>query len=224
MTLITLIPPALVLAAMATACGTQPGPGPSLVPPRAAPPAPDPIRLQGRVIEETNRVVAGAKVSFFGSTGVPVDPIVADADGRFAARVDGFLRGVRVYLEHEGYEPSTLILSWPDAGPGDTVDRDLRLYAIRRITAGESLQITFAPGDPYCWTNFDDEGTCRRFRVVAPDAGLLTIRVEPPFWIAVNGAPAGTWPVAAGAESAVDVLLNGPPPGTAVVETSFERR
>ena len=209
------VPLLLLLWAVSSACDTSPT---SPTSPSRVPPASDPIRLQGRVVNDTGGVVPGAKISFYWGS------FLADASGRFAVEVGASSRGDGVTVTHEGFEPSTLYIWWPEAGPGDTVERDLRLYPIRRVTAGQSFEITILPGDPYCTTLNMDEGLCQRVRLVAPTAGFLTVRADWPFWVVLNGGDAEALPVDAGAETLVEVLLVEPPPRTTVVTTTLDPR
>jgi hypothetical protein len=90
--------------------------------------------------------------------------------------------------------PDVLIARSPDIGhikgdsPGrerffdylagsPTVTRDVPLYRITRIAAGESVRVTIRPGDSICGNG--DELTCRIVRVVTPTTGRLSMTCEP---------------------------------------------
>ena len=90
-------------------------------------------------------------------------------EGRFSgSALDGSVRG-----DADGHEHyfSYLTFTAPE------VIRNLRLYRITRIAAGESTMVTVRPGDTLC--GHDDELACRTVRVVVPARGRLTMNCEP---------------------------------------------
>jgi hypothetical protein len=94
------------------------------------------------------------------------------------------------------------------------VSKNLHLYRIRRITAGESTAVTVVPGDKTCGVG--DELTCRTVQVVVPTDGLLTMSCDPRgddnggFGLTIVGysdrtSTGAPWHVTAGTERAVDI-------------------
>jgi hypothetical protein len=66
-----------------------------------------------------------------------------------------------------------------------SISRNFRLSRFKRITAGDSLAVTIAPGDPVCSNNaqdmhpWPDEWICQRVHVVAPADGNLVVTAAP---------------------------------------------
>ena len=181
--------------------------------------------MEGRVVDGDGRPVEGAAVSFAPTAALPGTPLLTDSQGRFSVSLNGIFSSLGVTVRKEGFEESNLQLGWPEARPGDTVSaRDLRLHAIRRITAGETFEVTVRDDDPYCAPTINDGGLCRTVRLVAPADGLLSVHVAQPFWPFLDGGPASDKPVAAGGEVILELLLSAPAPRTATVVSRLTSR
>jgi hypothetical protein len=81
-----------------------------------------------------------------------------------------------VKAESPGHESFFDYLPGPDA-QSISITKNLHLYRLKRISAGESTVVTVVPGDTNC--GYDDELTCRTVRVVVPTDGLLTMSCDP---------------------------------------------
>ena len=114
----------------------------------------------------------------YGVYGVP--SVSGTTDGRGLYRIDfdanrdavggvGFVRG-----ESSGHDPSYYYLIPASI---QNASQNLRLYRIKRITAGESTVLTIRPGDTSCGDN--DQFVCRTVHIVAPTGGTMTIEAVP---------------------------------------------
>ena len=109
-------------------------------------------------------------------------------------------------------------------GSGE-VRTDVRLYAIQRIAAGQSVDILVRQDDPRCIFDIFDNYRCRQVRVVSNALGRLSLTAVVTAGAAVegqsvtltlalpaHGGPANepiAFPVAAGTEVAVQINIFG---------------
>ena len=217
---------ALLLVLLATACGgdrpTMPTPiAPSVPPTAPATPPPSPTyHIVGFVVEEGAGPVGGAEVAFPSGQATMVS-VVTDATGFYEAIIESPIALAQVRVQKGDYETSEYLFSL-DREKETT--RNLRLHRILSITAGQSTQRAVSGDDPSC--GVDLERHCRRVRIRSLSQGMLTIEVVPDspgaeyeFGLAIGGV---SYPhlrspsrisvrVGAGSETAVDVLLEGPP-------------
>jgi hypothetical protein len=160
------------MAAGLVACGKSPA-APSPPPP---PPANEngTLRVIGRVLDIRDATVAGAYVSGFHADGV--SDTVSDLDGAYALIVPSRQINLSVRVEKAGFEPSSVdVFLSLNASTAD-VNRDLRLYQIVRVNAGDSVDLPIRPDDPICASvQADFDWPCRRVRVLSAFAGRLTV-------------------------------------------------
>ena len=172
-----------------------------------------PVRVLGRVIDDVNNPVAGARVTRWDSL---TETTISDADGAFemTLALKAQDRSFWVTVEKAGYETSELNRSVDTAAT-----TSLRLHQSRSIAAGESLASVINPDDSACgyhWGYF-----CRRVRVRSESSGTLTLEVVSDA-VTGLGLPVGPVgfpqqlerrlliPVTAGSEISIDVAANGP--------------
>lgn len=143
-------------------------------------PAGTDVVATGLATDDEGAPVAGASVTIevYGRSSSTFFTGLTDASGtyRIDMKVDGPWTGSikAVTPTQEQYFDYIFSLSYPDP---HTVTRDVRLYRIRRINAGQSAQVTINPGDSLC--GHDDELVCRTIRVMVPAKGRLTLGCEP---------------------------------------------
>jgi len=183
------------------------------------------LRIFGVVADAGGVPIAGARVSALPEGGPGVDT-ASDAQGAYAMEVERSAYFV-ISAEREGFEPSKTLLN-----PfGREMRRDVRMLRIVRINVGESVTVTVALADPGCGDG-DRTWSCRRVRVAAARDGQLRLAVpaassDPIFLLRVadnwdiNPSPSIAVPVAAGSETIVELLLEGPPPQTALLNTGW---
>lgn len=135
-------------------------------------------RVGGIALDEEGRAVTGATVSVFPFVfgGNPTSKTATtDARGsyqiEFEAMQDSIGSVGYVGAQRDGYQRDGHILR-----PGTDILQNLRLYRIRRVTAGEAVAVTVLPNDPPC--GFDDEWVCRIFRLTAASSGRLQVSLE----------------------------------------------
>ena len=217
-------------AVIAAGCGGPAGPSSFVRPPTpvpvASPNAIADIRVTGRVVDDTNRPVPGARIGALYHSGaiVGVSPAVSSSDGTFEFRAAGWSRAVDVAVDKDGFETSYITLSWPEAQAGDTVSTSLLLHAIVRIAAGESARLAIVDRRLQCSGDSESLPACRSFRVKADRTGRLFLETRAPFilhyagwwseWLHVDIGSAG--------EVIVNVALLDPPPREATVATRWE--
>ena len=176
--------------------------------------------LRGAVVDDDEQPVAGATVLFLGPQ-IPVT-VLTDAGGQFEATLELRQQGSSVTVSRSDYEPSQ---SYVAADRREVV----RLYPIKRITAGASVQLTLVNG-AYC--GFEYEYNCRRIRVLSLASGTLTVDITPADFKLVEAGPLQypdrstshlVLPARAGQEMAIDVLAPWLPSRAAfVVDTVLE--
>jgi Carboxypeptidase regulatory-like domain len=183
---------------------------------RLMPPPTPTFVLTGRVTDSaTAAPVAGAIVSINGRY-----TSTTDTAGRYS--VAGFLdfgNSSFTYVSANNYESDYRFIR------GTT--QNVRLNRVVRITAGDSIPVTIAPGDTLCVNNSQDEPgsgpdyVCRSVRVVAPRDGVVRVEAvstdgaaRPPLELEIVGAntccslenPRAVW-VAAGTELIASVEM-----------------
>ena len=57
--------------------------------------------------------------------------------------------------------------------PAANAVQNFRLYPITRVAAGATIRVTLLPDEGFC--GLSDEWKCRKFRVVSPTSGMLTL-------------------------------------------------
>jgi hypothetical protein len=149
------------------------------------PPATSTFHVTGVVTEDDGNPLAGASVTiqpFVYSTPTSAIPSVSSTTDRSGAYSMDFeanrtwlgLVG-HVQAESAGHDTTDYdILSGPVS---QNASRNLHVYRIRRITAGESTVLTVAPGDPICGDS--DQFVCRTVHIMPPTDGTMTIEAVP---------------------------------------------
>lgn len=223
---------------------TTPSPSPT---PTPAPPTISTIHLTGVATDDDGGPVAGATVTvepYVSNRNVPSVSGVTDGRGFYHIDFDAdYLNVPRALLAsliatspgHDGFW--TVVAAPPSGDPN--VSQNLRLYRIKRITAGESTVVTVAPGDTSCGP--DGFFVCRTVHVVVPIDGLLIMEVGPnpstdhtlpPTGLALvvdnetDGQPSSaTLRVTAGTEEVVDIgmLWTSTVSQSGVYKTSLRR-
>ena len=186
--------------------------------------------MRGQVIDGFQEAVSGARVSA-AYEGGQVET-VSDQAGEYALTLPPFQSRIFATVEKSGYEES----GFPVTGATRDFTKDLRLYRILRVTAGQPVELAKRWDDPICGYVLGDDVfdlSCRRVRIVAPSAGQL--RVDPTY----DGAAAHNirlqvpgraeeateslrLDVAAGSETIVEVLFM-PGATNTTVNTSLSR-
>ena len=196
----------VALATLLGACDERSPSGPTVVTTTPTGPVNPAVRtIRGIVVDQDDRTVAGAEVTF-GSQRVAT----TDAAGAFEFSIGQDPRispAVSVVVEKPGYEPS-----WGWAGT-QCCER-VRLYEIREIAVGQSVTLTLF-NEAYCGLFM--ESPCRRVRIRSSSPGTLTVRVEPESFGVLPAESSGlqglpqTLSVAVGpqTETSVDVWASG---------------
>ena len=175
-----------IAAALALArCDGGPAPtSPSSVSPAPAPAAPifsSPtltMTLTGTVTDSEGRPVSDAtvKVNPF-IPGVQSAQLTATTGpaGRYEFTFEtaaGRQQGGGASASKPGYEDEFQYVV-----PAAHATQNFRLYPLTRVEAGTSRRVTLLPDDGFCGVS--DEWRCRKFRVVSPVSGMLTLTVIP---------------------------------------------
>jgi hypothetical protein len=142
-------------------------------------PAPSPgsasIRLTGHVTDRGGTPLSRAQVVITSEEG-EVTEIATGADGRFGIKLSRAAVEYVGYVTRDGFEPVRFSLD--DAAlRADSLDVVFRLYAIVRVEAGRSLELSVRSDDELCDYTIShvDRGPCRRIRVFSPFAGRLGV-------------------------------------------------
>ena len=150
---------------------------PAPPPPRPSPPPSPPVpvttvTLEGRVLDELNQPVQGARITHSTGPSGSLSSTVADDSGRFSLTVEWPVNRSSIYLrvEREGYEAAETRVE--TAAASETVL--LKVYTSLTISAGE-FQTTLSLPTTDCWW----EPICRRATVSAPPGKLVNIKVVP---------------------------------------------
>jgi hypothetical protein len=129
------------------------------------------IVLTGRVIDSTSAApIPGAAVSINGRYASSTD---SSGNYSVAGFLDAGLNTDFTYISANNYESDYRYIRG--------TSHSVRLYPIRRMTAGDSTVVTIAPDDTLCVNNAQDspglgqDYVCRSVRVVAPSDGVMTV-------------------------------------------------
>jgi Carboxypeptidase regulatory-like domain len=127
-----------------------------------------PLRIAGRVLDDANTPVSGARVTQWDTA----NTATTDASGAFemTASVTPQDRSFWVTVEKPGFETSELARNI-DAAPSAS----LRLHQVRTMTAGESIQGVVNADDSACGYHWGF--VCRRVRVNSPASGTLIVEL-----------------------------------------------
>jgi hypothetical protein len=161
----------MIAASLAVACTDSPV--------RPYVPAPSPgsasVRLTGHVTDRGGAPLSQAEVVITSDDG-EVTEVGTDADGRFGVKLSRAALEYIGYVTKDGFEPVRFSLDYA-ALRADSLDVVFRLYAIVRVEAGRSIELSVSSGDDLCDYTIShvDRGPCRRVRIFSPRAGRLTI-------------------------------------------------
>jgi hypothetical protein len=142
-------------------------------------PAPSPgsatVRLAGQVTDRGGAPLSQAEVVITSDAG-EVTEVTTGADGRFGIKLSRAALEYVGYVTRDGFEPVRFSLDYV-ALRGDSLDVVFRLYAIVRVEAGTSIELSVSSDDELCEFRIShvDWGPCRRVRIFSPMAGRLTI-------------------------------------------------
>jgi len=164
--------PALLAGVLAVAVGPV-GCGTSSP---AAPSPPESVLITGRVLDARDVPVAGARVTATDRFRGAIESL-SDAAGGFTLTIDVRNGSFPVVVEKDGFEPSRYV-SLPDAPLSRALPMDLRLHAITRILAGDSIRLEVRREDPVCASGPSGLETypCRRVRIASPAGGQLSVQ------------------------------------------------
>jgi hypothetical protein len=177
-----------LLVLTVSGCGDN-APTPLAPTPLAPTPAPAPaatIRVEGRVLDEQNQPVQGARVTLLSPTPVgPVPSTTADNAGGFSLTVDWQAHWLEITLgvDREGFEAAWESVSSADA----TREVLITMYRALTISPGKSIHIT-APsvsaagggGSRFlCGESDWDASFCRPVLVNAPSGESVDLEVFP---------------------------------------------
>jgi hypothetical protein len=141
-------------------------------PPTPTPPPPWP-RVEGRVLDEQNQPVQGARVTHRGNS------TTADDAGGFSLTVDlpdyaAQWPYITLRVDREGYEAADAVVKWAEAIL-------INMYRSLTISPGESIEITVSlPSSSYlCSMGWYDTNPCRLVKVNSPSGELVDLEVFP---------------------------------------------
>ena len=142
----------------------------------AAPSQPALAIITGRVIDGSNVAVAGARVTATDGFRGPIESL-SDAAGGYTLTIDLRNSPLTVVVEKDGFEPSRLHVGSQVAPLSRAMTMDLRLYAITRILAGDSIRLEVRLEDPVCASGplGLEPYPCRRVRISSPASGRLGV-------------------------------------------------
>ena len=161
----------LIAASLGAACADSPV--------RPYVPAPSPgsasVRLTGHVTDRGGVPLSQAQVAITSDDGEVIE-IATGADGRFDIKLSRSALEYIGYVTRDGFEPIRFSLDYA-ALRVDSLDVVFRLYAIVRVEAGRSIELSVSSDDEICDYTIShvDRGPCRRVRIFSPRAGRLTI-------------------------------------------------
>jgi hypothetical protein len=163
-----------LLVLTVSGCGDN-APTPLAPTPLAPTPLPLPSTLEGRVLDEQNQPVGGARITLTSiqPTGPKSGPsVTADDTGSFSLTLNlpANWRHVTLRAGREGYESN----EWVFVSRGQHHAVPIKVYRSLTISPGESIQTTVSL-DFYACGWFE----CRRVRVNAPSGTLVDIEVFP---------------------------------------------
>jgi hypothetical protein len=157
---------------------------------------------------------------------------VTEEDGRFTLTGKAPQKFVWVGLDRDGYESGNYLAQVQEA---PSPEQTLRLHRVLVIEPGASVRVKFPGGEPICGHN--DGWACRRLRLRAPAAGIITVRIagNPPDTLALSS----TWDASPTFRYELPIAVGGPSeevsffalawwtvdwPQTMELQTSFEPR
>ena len=132
------------------------------------------MNLTGTVTDPDGRPVADATVKAFPFIpGVRLEPLTTTtgAPGRYELTFENAAaqtQGGGAVASKPGYEDDYRYVT-----PAASAVQNFRLYPITRVAAGATIRVTLLPDDGFCGSS--DEWRCRKFRVVSPTTGMLTL-------------------------------------------------
>jgi len=132
------------------------------------------MHLTGTVTDADGRPVSDAMVKAFPFVpGVPLEPLImtTGATGRYEFTFENGASqtmGGGAIASKSGYEDEHHYVV-----PAANAVQNFRLYPITKVAPGTTLRVTVQPDDGFC--GFSDEWRCRKFRVVSPASGTLTL-------------------------------------------------
>ena len=174
--------PCVAAALVLASCDGEPAPtSPSSVTPVApSAGAPRPsfptltMTLTGTVADPEGRPVGDAtvKASPF-IPGIQLEPLTTTtgATGRYEftfENASGQTQGGGAVASKPGYEDDYRYIV-----PAAHAQQNFRLYPITKVAAGDSIRVTLLPDEGLC--GFSDEWRCRKFRLVSPTSGTVTV-------------------------------------------------
>jgi len=207
--------PLLILAS--ACCGNG---SPTAPTPRPSPPSviTSTFHLTGIAADDDGGPVGGATVTVGKGdlTNAPSGSGVTDGRGFYSIDFDAVhidLPGAAlgwVMADSPGHDRFWADIHVPGSG-GQNVSQNLRLYRIKRVTAGESTLVTVVPDDKICGP--DGFYRCRSVHVVVPADGLLTMEVGNGLALVVDDQrdqqpSSATFRVTAGTEEVVDIGMD----------------
>ena len=164
----------MITASLAAGCTDSPG--------RRYVPAPSPgaatVRLTGHVTDRGGVPLPQAQIVITGDDGEVIE-IATDADGRFGIKLGRAAVEYVGYVSRDGFEPLRFSLD-NTALRADSLDVVFRLYAIVRVEAGRSIELSVSSDDEYCDYRIShvDRGPCRRVRIFSTSPGHLTVSAD----------------------------------------------
>jgi hypothetical protein len=132
------------------------------------------MHLTGTVTDADGRPVPDAMVKAFPFIpGVRLEPLImtTGATGRYEFTFENGASqtmGGGAIASKSGYEDEHHYVV-----PAANAVQNFRLYPITKVTPGTTLRVTVQPDDGFC--GFSDEWRCRKFRIVSPAGGTLTL-------------------------------------------------
>jgi len=132
------------------------------------------MHLTGTVTDADGRPVSDAMVKAFPFIpGVRLEPLImtTGATGRYEFTFENGVSqtmGGGAIASKSGYEDE-----YHYVVPAANAVQNFRLYPITKVTPGTTLRVTVQPDDGFC--GFSDEWKCRKFRVVSPASGMLSL-------------------------------------------------
>lgn len=138
------------------------------------------VVVTGVATDDDGLPVSGASIRIAAYVGNTSPEFTGETDGagRYSIEVSARATDGSIKAEDASHDRYFDYLDFSARfGTVPTLTRDVRLYRITRINAGESTRVTIAPGDSLC--GHDDELVCRRVTVMVPAAGSLTMGCEP---------------------------------------------
>lgn len=176
------------------------------------------FHVTGIATDDDGAPATGATVTVSVNAPDPPHPrstsTVTDARGSYSVDVDASYTGPNVAFalvnaDSPGHD-SFVDYLFPGSDSQNTrkifISKNLHLYRITRITAGESIAVTVVPGDTVCGLSADDL-VCRTVHIVIPTDGMLTASC-PGLIVEVFDLVRGDtvkWPVKAGTEVEVNI-------------------